>query len=76
MAQTFTPKQYAAIASIMNTAKAEAGYAFDPITQRDTFRAIEDHLSLAFAKDNPKFDLIKWRKALGRTDIGTAVQSN
>jgi len=31
-------------------------------------KALEDYLSLMFAKDNPKFNLTKWRKALGRTD--------
>jgi hypothetical protein len=31
-------------------------------------QALEDYLSIMFAADNPAFDVVKWRKALGRTD--------
>jgi hypothetical protein len=67
----FQQRHYIEMVKLVGQIKAEA--KFDSKYQGDgnyqvSVKALEDYLSLFFAADNPKFDLTKWRKALGRSD--------
>lgn len=68
MNNLFSKRHYEALVQLLLKIKNETVSNKHPTIE---LKALEDHISMFLAKNNNRFDIVKFRKALGRSDIGT-----